>query len=100
MCEFCDSNEVEDEKHFVLRCKAYASLRLEMWQSFTVQTRQEKESFLNEEEQLNALIGNKFQPPESDKDKDSPQANCYREVTKIVMRFITQAMNIRRGQQL
>ena len=31
VCEFCDTGEIEDEKHFLLSCPLYRELRAELW---------------------------------------------------------------------
>ena len=51
-----------------------------------------------DEQKLNALIGETFQPVEGDK-KQSEKSKVYRELAKVTMKFITQAMNRRRRQQ-
>ena len=99
VCEFCDSRQVEDEKHFVLECTAYADLREEMWRGFEEITKTERTKFESDEQKLNALIGDKFQPEEDDNDKNSPTARVYKEIVKIMMKYTTQAMNRRRGLQ-
>ena len=82
----------------MLKCTAYANLRERMWKEFEESTKARKESFTSETEQLNALIGDKFQPKESD-EKDSYAWRIYREIVMIVMTFIKEAMNRRRGLQ-
>lgn len=94
-CVFCASGKVEDETHFMLSCAAYSDLRREMWRKFEATTAVTESSLETEEVKLNALIGDKFQPEENAK-KGSTEAIKYKELTKIVMQFITQAMKRRR----
>ena len=98
VCESCETGQIEDETHFMLKCTAYQDLRDELWKEFEASTRTRKESFTSETEKLNALIGDKFQPKESD-EKDSAEWRVYREIVMTVMMFITRAMNRRRGLQ-
>ena len=99
ICENCNANQIEDEAHFMLKCTAYANLRERMWKEFEESTKSRKESFTSETEQLNALIGDKFQPKESD-EKDSYAWRIYREIVMIVMTYIKEAMNRRRGLKI
>jgi hypothetical protein len=69
-----------------------------MWKEFEASTRKRRASFTSETEQLNALIGDKFQPSEND-EKDSAEWRIYREIVTAVIMFITGAMNRRRRQQ-
>jgi hypothetical protein len=98
VCESCEGKQIEDEKHFMLTCAAYQHLREKMWKEFEAVTRTSRESYKSEIDQLNALIGDKFQPRESD-EKDSHAWRTYKESVMIVMIFITEAMNRRRGLQ-
>ena len=95
ICLFCDEKQVEDEKHFMLTCKRYEDLREQLWQKVEV-IMACKRSEMTEEEQLNALIGDKFQP-EEEEEKDSVAATQYKALTKLVMKFITTAMQQRRN---
>lgn len=98
VCESCESKQIEDETHFMLKCSTYRDLREKMWKEFEESTRRKRESFTSETEQLNALIRDKFQPSENDK-KDSAEWRIYREIVMTVVMFITGAMNRRRGLQ-
>ena len=82
----------------MLTCVAYQNLREKMWTEFEEVTRTNRESYICEIDQMNALIGDRFQPKESD-EKDSHAWQSYKEIVKIVMIFITEAMNRRRGLQ-
>lgn len=95
---YCDAHEIEDEVHFMLKCKTYEDLREKMWQEFEEATSTKRETFANETEQLKALIGDKLQPTESD-EKDGHVWRIYRETITAVMKYIKEAMNRRRGLQ-
>ena len=82
----------------MLKCTAYSNLRREMWKEFEEVTGVKNESLTSDTEKLNALIGDKFQPKKSD-EKDSHVWRRYRELTQVIMKFITTAMNRRRGLQ-
>src|SRR4051794_26205165 len=69
-----------------------------MWKEFEEVTQTKKESLTSETDQLNALIGDKFQPKESD-EKDGFAWRTYRKVVMIAMMVITEAMNRRRGSK-
>jgi hypothetical protein len=84
ICENCNDKGIEDEAHFMLKCTAYTNLRDRTWKEFEEVTETSKESFTSDTEQLNALIGDKFQPKESD-EKDSHAWRIYREIVMIVM---------------
>jgi hypothetical protein len=99
ICEYCDSGRIEDEAHFMLECKLYEEFREEMWRAFEQVTRTSRADHNNVEEKLSALIGDKFQPETEEPDKDSPKAVTYREIAKLVMRFITRAMKKRREEK-
>lgn len=98
ICESCESKEIEDERHFMLKCPAYQTIREKMWKEFEKSTGRKRESFASETAQLNALIGDEFQPGENEK-KDSVEWIIYREIVMTVMMFIIEAMNRRRGLQ-
>ena len=89
----CDSKQTEDEKHFMLECKVYDDLREDVERSRRYHADSEKK----DEERLNALIGDRYQPEEEDDKKDSPVLRRYQAMMKVVMKFVTEAMNRRRG---
>jgi hypothetical protein len=97
VCLYCDSKQVEDEYHFMLDCKVYEDLREEMWKKCEEITSFDR-SGTSREQQLHALIGDRFQP-EEDEDKHSDTSKTYQNLMKAVMKFITNAMNRRRGLQ-
>ena len=97
-CKFCVSGDVEDESHFMLSCAAYEDLRRKMWTEFETVTGVTKASLETDEQKLNALVGEMFQPGEEEK-KNSTKTQTYRQQVKVIMRYITAAMNRRRGQQ-
>ena len=97
VCECCESKEIEDEKHFVLRCRLYNDLREDMWKKYEEITGEKKEDCNNDEDKmLNVLIGDKHQPDEKDKDKHSWRSETYQSLVKQVMKYITLSMNRRR----
>jgi hypothetical protein len=98
ICEVCDSKEVENEEHFMLNCHAYRDLREKMWQEIEKITGRDRASYESDIERLNALIGDKYQPEENS-DKNSAQTKQYEKIARIVMTFVTTAMNRRRGLQ-
>ena len=69
-----------------------------MWSKIEEITSINRTNFESEDEKLNALIGNRFQP-EADEDKNSTKTTQYQEIARIVMKYITTAMNRRRGMQ-
>jgi hypothetical protein len=95
-CVYCESGEVEDESHFMLSCAAYSDLRHELWSEVERLTGAREANFETNEQKLNALIGEKFQPEETDR-RDSTKAANYRELMKAVMKYVIEAMQIRRG---
>jgi hypothetical protein len=98
ICEVCDSKEVENEEHFMLKCDAYKDLREKMWKEIEEITGRDRASYESEMEKLNALIGDRYQPDENS-DKNSAQTKQYQKITRTVMTFLTTAMNRRRGLQ-
>jgi hypothetical protein len=96
ICQFCDSKQVEDEFHFMLECRAYEDLRDQMWSKVEEVTKGKRTSFPTKEHKLNALIGDQFQP-KVEEDKTSDATKKYHEIAKAVMKYITQAMDRRRG---
>ena len=97
VCEVCDSKQTEDEKHFMLECKVYDDLREKMWREVEDITQTARSTYVSDEERLNALIGDRYQPEEKDDKKDSPVLLRYQAMMKVVMKFVTEAMNRRRG---
>ena len=95
-CLCCKRGAVEDEVHFLLMCPSYTSLRKEMWQKFEAITGTTKTSLQTDEEKMNALIGERFQPEESEKNTKE-ETKQYRRLVRVVMRFISAAMQRRRG---
>ena len=93
----CDSKQTEDEKHFMLECKVYDDLREKMWREVEDITQTARSTYVSDEERLNALIGDRYQPEEEDDKKDSPVLLRYQAMMKVVMKFVTEAMNRRRG---
>ena len=98
VCEFCDSKEVEDEQHFMLRCKTFTDLRTKMWRTFQELTGRDRNSFESDDERLNALIGDRFQPSENT-NSNRAKSIAYSKIARAVMTYITTAMNRRRGLQ-
>jgi len=97
VCLYCNNDEIEDEYHFMVDCKVYEDLREVMWQKCE-ETTGFSRAGASREEQLNALIGDRFQP-EEDEDKDSGKSKKYRKLMKAVMSFITTSMDRRRRLQ-
>ena len=97
ICRFCSTGSVEDESHFMLQCPVYDDLRNVMWSKFEQATGWRKTSFANNDEQLNALIGYRFQPSTSNNGKNAAAAKrTYRDVVQCVLTFVTTAMKRRR----
>jgi hypothetical protein len=97
VCRLCANGSVEDESHFMLQCPVYDDLRNTMWTKFEQATGWSKSSFANNDEQLNALIGYRFQPPATTKGKTAGTVErIYRNVVQCVMTFVTTAMKRRR----
>ena len=97
-CIYCNNGEIEDEKHFMLKCEVYVDLRENMWREFERITETKTESLPTEDSQLKALIGEQFQP-EVEEAKDSPRSKAYSELTTVVMKYVTTAMHRRRQLQ-
>ena len=66
-CMFCVSGEVEDETHFMISCAAYSDLRRKLWTEFEEVTGTAEASFETNEQKMNALIGERFQPEEGER---------------------------------
>lgn len=96
VCMCCESKEVEDESHFMLRCTLYRNLREKLWEKYEEITGEKKTDRSNEDEELNALIGDYHQPRE-DEDRLSTKSQDYQALIKQVIKYITNAMNRRRG---
>ena len=96
VCEYCDMGEIEDEDHFMRKCKLYEDLREKMWRDFEEIT-EVKQNEVNDE--LNALIGDEFQPTQ-DEDPRSQRTTAYRQLTRRVMEYITVSMKRRRDRIL
>jgi hypothetical protein len=77
VCEFCNKGEVEDERHFVLSCPLYSTVRAELWTETLPRLPQ---PLLTEEAKFVALL--------QSKDAD---------VIKKVLRYVKQAMKVRRA---
>jgi len=99
ICMHCESKEVEDEKHFMLICQAYKEEREDMWKQFETTTGTNRNSLASEEEKLNALIGDTYQPEITDTNKNSAKSKTYKEIVKNVMKYITTAMKKRRKEE-
>jgi len=95
VCVLCSMKQVEDEYHFMLECPVYEDLRNLMWAKFEALTGQSRSTLGSKCQQLNALIGDQFQPAEGS-DQNSKASSQYRTVAKSIMVFITTAMNRRR----
>ena len=97
VCRLCANGSVEDESHFMLQCSVYDDLRNIMWTKFEQATGWSKSRFANNDEQLNALIGYRFQPSATDNGKTAGAVKqIYRNVVQCVMTFVTTAMKRRR----
>ena len=72
-----------------------------MWQAVEEITQMSRTQFVTDEEKLNALIGDRFQPPEDEDERaeDQDEVRNYRKLIRAVMKYITTAMNKRRGLQ-
>jgi hypothetical protein len=80
VCDFCDTGEVEDEKHFLLHCPLYTVPRQELWKrvwSFLPR----RIVKLTPEAQLRTILTAGRDP----------------ELLKVALKFIKQAMKLRRG---
>ena len=81
----------------MLQCPVYDDLRNNMWTKFEQAIGWPKSRFANNDEQLNALIGHRFQPSETDSGKTASTAKrIYQDVVQCVMTFVTTAMKRRR----
>jgi hypothetical protein len=98
VCQQCDSKEVEDESHFMLKCRVYEDLRKKMWDRVEAETGRNEVSFKSDEKKMNALLGDKFQP-DPDEKKDSTRTQVYQSVARTVMQFVMEAMDRRRKLQ-
>jgi hypothetical protein len=66
-CLVCVSGEVEDERHFMLSCSAYADLRSRLWKELEAETEIREANLDTDEQRLNILIGETLQPTETEK---------------------------------
>lgn len=98
ICVFCEKKEIEDEKHFMLRCSAYTAQREKMWEEYETITQVRRDSLDSEDKQLAALIGDTHQP-EEEEDKESERTKVYTNIVKTVMIYITSAMRKRRRME-
>ena len=98
LCVFCDMREVESEQHFLLRCKAYAQEREEMWRAYEHITQSNRNDLIDEDAQMRALLGDTHQPSE-EAAKDSTQYKLYQNLIKEVMKYTTTAMRKRRRSE-
>ena len=89
LCRLCANGSVEDESRFMLQCSVYDDLRNTMWTKFEQATGWSKSSFANNDEQLNALIGYRFQPSATDNGKTAGAVKqIYRNVVQCVMTLL------------
>ena len=95
VCVFCETKEVEDERHFMLKCAAYSDLRGIMWTELESEAGLKLDCLTSDESQLNVLIGDALQPGEEE-ERNSTKTLIYTGVVRVVMKFITTAMNRRR----
>ena len=95
ICLCCERKEVEDEKHFVLFCDLHKEERKELWNEFERITGVLKTS-MTDEERLNALIGDGFQPL-VDEDKQSNTSVKYQELIRCVMKYVIRCMTKRKA---
>ena len=99
ICLFCEAKEVEDEKHFILECTAYAKEREEMWREYERITRTSRASLGSDTDaELAALVGDTHQPAEEE-DKDSDRTKTYNNLVHTVMKYITSAMRRRKRME-
>src|SRR5262249_40377394 len=98
LCVFCDRQEVEDEKHFLLKCTLYNEEREQLKRSYEEITQTKLENLESEDEQLRALIGDTHQPKEEE-DKNSIRTKTYNNIISHVMDFILTAMRKRRRRE-
>jgi len=88
VCNVCLCNEVEDEKHYLLKCSMYVGERTEMFEKIRQEcsnTEVYNIEIINEEEQLGVLIGQRV---EIEKEREKIQS--------IVMEYMRKANNIRK----
>ena len=83
MCKVCLCDEVEDEKHFLLRCSRYGSERARMFVRIREECQLEYVEFMDEEWQLHVLIGVGWRKKE-------------RKVREIVLEYMRKAYEVRK----
>jgi len=81
ICDFCNTGEVEDEKHFLVRCPLYCTLREGLWRDIYPLLRQPV-LFSTDEQKVKSLL----------KIED-------KKLVKRVLRFVKQAMRIRGNKE-
>ena len=84
-CQICDSNDVEDECHFMLHCPVYDHLRDKLWTEIEFRTCGEvsRTMYQNDTDTLNLLIG-------------KGAHKYYVAVMDLVKAFVAEAMRFRR----
>ena len=82
VCNVCLSEEVENEKHFLLACPMYASERVEMYERIKEVCELEIDQ-MNEDSKLQVLIGIGWR-------------NKEKEIRRIVLDYIKKASKIRK----
>ena len=83
LCNVCLCNEIEDEKHYLLKCPMYVRERAKMYERIRQDCKLEYVEIMNEEWQMGVLIGQKL---EQDREK----------IQGIVMDYMKNANNIRK----
>jgi hypothetical protein len=83
VCKVCLCEDVEDEKHFLLACPMYVRERIVMYNRIRQECQIEYIEYMNEEWQLNILIGIGWR-------------NKEKEIREIVVEYIRKANAIRK----
>jgi len=83
VCLACLCEEIEDEKHFLLSCPMYVRERVEMFKKIREKCKLEHVERLDEDSQLNVLIGIGWR-------------NKEQELREIVLEYIRKALDIRK----
>ena len=82
VCNVCLCSEVEDERHFILKCPMYQRERMSMYQSIENEIQLKDIESMEEDSQLNVLIGVGWRKK-------------GKEIRRIVLNYIFKAYKIR-----
>ena len=83
VCQVCLTNDIEDERHFLLACPRYVCERVEMFRRIAVECNLEYVESMDDEWQMNVLIGVGWR-------------NKGKEIREIVLEYVRKAYEVRK----